>query len=59
VLEVTRATYHDAQLLSPLHKQNGQLITDLEKYRNALAAFRKEVELYPRTFHNVMTTQCT
>ena len=59
VLDVTLATYNEAQVLYPLHKEYGQLIKDLEKYRDALAGFRKEVELYPRTFHNVMTTQCT
>ena len=53
------AAYNEFQMALPLHREYQEIIKSLEAYRDAVAAIRKEVELYPSTFLDVTTTACT
>lgn len=58
-LEMAVAAYDEFHVAWILHKKYMTLIDQLEDYRNALAQIRDEVELFPVTFFNVQTSQCT
>lgn len=53
------SAYNEFQMALPLHRKYQEIIGSLEAYRDAAAAIRKEVELYPATFLDVTTTACT
>lgn len=58
-LELAVAAYDELHIAWALHTKYLDLIDQLEDYRNAIAEIRDEVELFPFTFFNVQTTQCT
>lgn len=58
-LELAVAAYDELHFAWAMHKKYMTLIDQLEDYRNALASIRDEVELFPVTFFNVQTPQCT
>ncbi len=57
-LELTLAVYNQAQLVYPIHREFEGLIANLERYRDALADVRDEIELYPSRFTGVTTATC-
>lgn len=53
------AAYSELQMSLPLHRKYLEIIGALEEYRDHVRDIRKEVDLYPITFLDVTTTQCT
>lgn len=53
------AAYSELQMSLPLHRKYLEVIGALEEYRDHVRDIRKEVDLYPITFLDVTTTQCT
>lgn len=53
------AAYSELQMSLPLHRKYLEIIGALEEYRDHVRDIRKEVDLYPVTFLDVTTTQCT
>jgi chromosome segregation ATPase len=58
-LDQALSAYNELQMALPLHRKYKETIKALEKYRNKVSDIRKEVDLYPVTFLDVTTTQCT
>lgn len=58
-LDQTLATYNELQMSLPLHRKYKDVIKALEEYRNTISKIRMEVDLYPFTFLDVTTTECT
>lgn len=58
-LDQSLAAYSELQMALPLHRKYKEIITTLEEYRDKVRDIRKEVDLYPVTFLDVTTTQCT
>lgn len=58
-LDQALAAYGELQMALPLHRKYKEVISTLEKYRDKVSDIRKEVDLYPVTFLDVTTTQCT
>lgn len=58
-LDQSLAAYSELQMALPLHRKYKEIITTLEEYRDKVSDIRKEVDLYPVTFLDVTTTQCT
>lgn len=53
------AAYSELQMALPLHQKYVEVIKSLEAYRDKVSAIRRQIELYPSTFLDVTTTQCT
>lgn len=53
------AAYSELQMSLPLHRKYMEVISALEEYRDHVSDIRKEIDLYPVTFLDVTTTQCT
>lgn len=58
-LDQALSAYNELQMALPLHRKYVEAIKALEKYRNKVSDIRQEVDLYPVTFLDVTTTQCT
>ncbi|GEM_PF-5451263 len=53
------AAYQELQISLPLHRKYMEVVKSLEAYRDDVSSIRKKVELYPTTFLDVTTTQCS
>ena len=58
-LDQALSMYNELQSALPLHQKYLQTIKKLESYRDKISGVRKEIELFPDTFLDVTTTQCT
>lgn len=58
-LDQALSAYNELQMALPLHRKYLEVIGGLEEYRDKVSDIRKEVDLYPVTFLDVTTTQCT
>lgn len=58
-LDLALATYHEFRTAYPLHKKFQKTLSLLEKYRDAMANFRRTVNWYQYKFIDVTTTQCS
>lgn len=57
-LDLTLSVYNQVQTVYPMHKEMADLITNLEQYRDNLAAVRSQLELYPSRFNNATSPTC-
>lgn len=53
------AAYNEMQMALVLHNKYKKIIKSLENYRDKISDIRQEVDLYPFTFLDVTTTDCT
>lgn len=58
-LDQTLGTYSEMQMALPLHQKYKKIIKSLETYRDGVADIRRQIDLYPSTFLNVTSSQCT
>lgn len=53
------AAYSELQMSLPMHYKLKDMMKKLEAYRDKISDVRRQVELYPSSFLDVTTTQCT
>lgn len=58
-LDQALSAYNELQMALPLHRKYLETIEVLEEYRDKVSDIRRETDLYPVTFLDVTTTQCT